>query len=68
MKCDCCQVTLSDVEATLKHPETGAYLDMCFDCLAIADIVPMRDLKKQAQIKEDQLKELNLVDSDKDES
>lgn len=32
MKCQCCDRTLSDYEATVKHKETGEYLDMCNPC------------------------------------
>ena len=33
MRCCCCDVPLSDYEATLKHTVTGQYLDMCLKCL-----------------------------------
>lgn len=42
MRCSCCNKRLSDYETTLKHAETGQYLDTCFDCLSdIAHQVPM---------------------------
>jgi hypothetical protein len=42
MRCTCCNKRLSDYESTLKHAETGAYLDTCMDCLSeIAYDVPM---------------------------
>lgn len=42
MRCDCCNVKLSDYETTLKHAETGEYLNTCLDCLAeIANDVPI---------------------------
>ena len=42
MRCFCCNRRLSDYETTLKHAETGAYLDTCLDCLSeIAHQVPM---------------------------
>ena len=42
MRCSCCNKRLSDYESTLKHAETGAYLDTCLDCLSeIAHDVPM---------------------------
>jgi hypothetical protein len=42
MRCGCCNKRLSDYETTLKHAETGAYLDTCMDCLSeIAYDVPM---------------------------
>lgn len=42
MRCECCNKRLSDYESTLKHAETGAYLDTCMDCLSeIAYDVPM---------------------------
>jgi hypothetical protein len=33
MRCVCCNKLLSDYEATLKHGETGEYLDTCSSCL-----------------------------------
>ena len=33
MRCVCCNKLLSDYEATLKHGETGQYLDTCSSCL-----------------------------------
>ena len=42
MRCFCCNRRLSDYETTLKHGETGQYLDTCLDCLSeIAQDVPM---------------------------
>lgn len=42
MRCSCCNKRLSDYESTLKHAETGHYLDTCLDCLSeIAHDVPM---------------------------
>jgi hypothetical protein len=42
MRCGCCNKRLSDYESTLKHAETGHYLDTCLDCLSeIAYDVPM---------------------------
>jgi hypothetical protein len=42
MRCGCCNKRLSDYESTLKHAETGHYLDTCMDCLSeIAYDVPM---------------------------
>ena len=33
MRCTCCNRNLNDFESTLKHAETGAYLDICLKCL-----------------------------------
>jgi hypothetical protein len=42
MRCIACDKRLSDYETTLKHAETGHYLDLCMDCLSeIARQVPM---------------------------
>ena len=42
MKCICCNKVLSDYEATLKHAETGEYLDTCTECLSeIMALVPL---------------------------
>ena len=59
MRCSCCNKRLSDYETTLKHAETGAYLDTCLDCLSeIAHQVPMpvkarKDLIEDMVIHED---------------
>jgi hypothetical protein len=42
MRCVCCDVSLSDGESVLKHPETGQYLDMCCECLIATQIVPKK--------------------------
>ena len=42
MKCVCCNKVLSDYEATMKHGETGEYLDTCMECLGeIQSLVPL---------------------------
>lgn len=42
MHCICCNKVLSDYEATLKHAETGEYLDTCMECLGeIQALVPL---------------------------
>ena len=33
MHCSCCDRLLNDYESTLKHAETGEYLDTCMKCL-----------------------------------
>lgn len=33
MRCSCCNRNLNDYESTLKHSETGDYLDTCITCL-----------------------------------
>lgn len=38
MRCFACDSELSDYEATLKSSCTGQYLDLCFTCIAIAEI------------------------------
>jgi len=32
MRCQACDQSLSDFEATRKNAETGEYLDLCNDC------------------------------------
>ena len=34
MKCTCCNKSLSDYEATLRHAETREFLDTCAECLS----------------------------------
>lgn len=53
MRCTCCNKRLSDYESTLKHAETGHYLDTCMDCLSeIAYDVPMLVLGRKDLITE----------------
>lgn len=33
MRCVCCNRNLNDYESTLRHAETGAFLDTCLKCL-----------------------------------
>jgi hypothetical protein len=49
MKCGCCNKTLNDYEATLRHATTGEFLDTCMKCLKGLGI-PLRgreDLNKK---------------------
>ncbi len=70
MRCTCCNKRLSDYETTLKHGETGQYLDTCLDCLSeIAHDVPMpvkarKDLIDSMDIHED-VDELTEVEYNK---
>lgn len=38
MRCTCCDKALNDYESTIKHEETGDYLDTCMKCLDGLDI------------------------------
>ena len=54
MHCVCCNKVLSDYEATLKHAETGEYLDTCTDCLSeIQSIVPLTTIDNPALLRRD---------------
>ena len=75
MRCSCCDKNLTDYETTLKHAETGAYLDTCLDCLSdIAKEVPMpvkgrKDLLVNVQDTDNIDNELEgLADIDNDSS
>lgn len=37
MKCTCCDVSLSDYEATRRHAETQEFIDLCSKCLRIIE-------------------------------
>lgn len=49
MRCQCCNVNLSDYESRLRHPDTKEFLDICLKCLEDIPIVPIapKDLEKQ---------------------
>ena len=49
IRCQCCNINLSDYESRLKHPDTGEYLDICLKCLPDTTITPVapKELEKQ---------------------
>lgn len=54
MKCVCCNKVLSDYEATLKHGETGEYLDTCSECLSeIQSLVPLTTIDNPTLLRGD---------------
>lgn len=54
MKCVCCNKALSDYEATLKHGETGEYLDTCMECLGeIQALVPLSTIDNPGLLHKD---------------
>jgi hypothetical protein len=54
MKCYCCGKVLSDYEATLKHAETGEYLDTCTECLGeIQALVPLSTIDNPSLLHKD---------------
>jgi len=54
MRCYCCNRVLSDYESTLRHAETGEFLDTCMKCL--------KDLNIPTKGRED----LNTTEEDED--
>ena len=34
MKCECCDLTLSDAELTIKSATTGLFLNTCISCIS----------------------------------
>lgn len=41
MRCQCCNRNLNNYESTLRHPETGMFLDICMRCLDDIPITPV---------------------------
>jgi len=41
VRCYCCNRALSDYEATLRHPETFEFLDICSKCMPDTGISPV---------------------------
>ena len=37
MRCQCCNASLTDFEATIKHAITRKYVEICTDCLKTID-------------------------------
>jgi hypothetical protein len=37
MKCECCDLTLSDAELTIKSATTGLFLNACITCLSLME-------------------------------
>jgi hypothetical protein len=53
-RCVCCNHVLSDYEATLKHGETGEYLDTCTECLSeIQALVPLTTIDNPSLLHKD---------------
>lgn len=53
MRCSCCDVLLSDFEATRKNRSTGEYLDMCNKCASyVSDAIETID---RADLPEDEV-------------
>jgi len=65
MKCYCCDRNLNDYESTLKHSNTGEYLDMCMTCLDGLEIptTGRKDLNKR-EVPEDDWDGVILPDND----
>lgn len=63
MRCSCCNRNLNDYESTLKHAETGAYLDTCQSCLEDSGIptIGRNDLSEY-----DNVEDYEPLDIDKD--
>lgn len=38
MRCSCCNRPLNDFESTLRHTDTGEFLDTCMECMDGLDI------------------------------
>lgn len=66
MRCDCCNVNLSDYESVLKHPETGQYLDTCLVCLEDTGITPIAPSNIPPQHGWDDEVEYTTEDDDED--
>ena len=67
MRCCACNKNLNDFESTLKHADTGEYLDMCNKCLSFTGIpvAGRNDLEPSEQIDmEDDLGETDWEDYD----
>lgn len=60
MRCQACNVALSDAESTRKSQSTGEYLDLCNHCLSTID----DDFSVVEQEEEDGESESNYVDED----
>ena len=41
MRCQCCNRNLNNYESTLRHPESGMFLDICSRCLEDIPISPV---------------------------
>ena len=50
--CRCCDVLLSDYEATIKNQDTGEYLDMCDTCIQESGITTIISLSVRYDLKE----------------
>lgn len=63
MKCVCCNKVLSDYEATLKHAETGEYLDTCMECLGeIQALVPLSTIDNPSLLRKSDTEDTEGLD------
>jgi hypothetical protein len=63
MHCTCCNKVLSDYEATLKHAETGEYLDTCTECLGeIMALVPLSTIDNPSLLRKDNTEDTEGAD------
>ena len=70
MKCCCCDKFLNDSESTARHPDTNAFLDICFGCLKTIGITPVvrEEFEPGEEINsEDWFEEQPNLDEDEDE-
>lgn len=67
MRCCVCNTLLSDYEATIKHKETGMYLDMCNSCRrSVMSMAPFEVLDRPDLIEEYHSDEEDFMDSGSD--
>lgn len=66
MRCYACNRNLSDFESTMRHPESGMFLDLCTKCLPFTGIKPVvrKDLKPELVFDDDYVEEEVVDESD----
>lgn len=69
MRCVCCNRNLNDYESTLKHAETGAFLDTCLKCLSGLGIntIGRKEHDPYAYVEEEYYDELPVKNDDTDD-
>jgi hypothetical protein len=65
MRCQVCDVVLTDFESTRKHAVTGEYLDTCNKCLDEIAVIPTIDREDLRDVVESELDlDVNRLESD----
>jgi hypothetical protein len=64
MRCYCCDVQLTDYEATIKDEHTKEYLDMCSSCIKISGIETLVTLVDRPDLNHEEVVDQEVLELD----